>query len=240
LCWLIPEKTDEQNVYQLIVEETLCGGHLSLIEQAKLFADFLAFAQTDEALPLLARLGHKPQKHVLDELVSLLTLSAATLIAVHRNIIPLSSVRKIRRLSPPDQDVLVQIISSLNLGGSKQHKLIDYCTELAVRTKIPLKDLLGEFITVDAPDNHENIPQKAAALLLWLHKQCFPKSTEAEDEFKKSVARLRLPDHIRLEHSPAFEDDRVTLAVNFPDMKAVNKLLPEILRITDKSEGQDQ
>ncbi|MDH3328100.1 MAG: ParB N-terminal domain-containing protein [Desulfobulbaceae bacterium] len=235
MCLVIPEEAEEEFAYKLIVEETSCGRQLSLVEQATLFDNFLKLKPVEDALPLLEKLGYKPQKHILDELVSLLTLSSATLLAIHKGIILPKSARKMRKLSAEDQELLVQLISSLHLGGSKQHKLIDYCTELIMRTNIPLKKLLHEFIADDIQDNNKNIPQQSAALLMWLHKKCFPRSTKAEDEFRKSVAGLCLPEHIHIDHQPSFEDDSVTLSVKFPDLKTVHKALPEILEIARNS-----
>lgn len=232
MCLVIPEEVEEEFSYKLIVEETSCGRLLSLVEQATLFDNFLKLKPVEDALPLLVKLGYKPQKHIVDELVSLLTLGTATLLAIHNGIILPKSARKMRKLSTEDQELLVQLICSLHLGGSKQHKLIDYCTELIMRTNMPLRKLLHEFITGDIPDNNKNIPQQSSALLMWLHKECFPRSTKAEDEFRKAVTGLRLPDHIQLEHSPSFEDDSVTLSVKFPDLKTVHKVFPEILEIT--------
>lgn len=232
MCIIIPEEVKEEFAYELIVEATLYNHHLSLIEQATLLNNFLRLRPVEDALPLLAKLGHKPQKHLLDAIVSLLTLPAATQAAVHAEIIPLKTARRLQKLSHQDQESLVHLITSLHLGGSKQQKLIEYGTELTMRANVPLNKLLHVFLASADQTKHENIPQKAAALLKWLHRQCFPRTTQAEEEFRKIVAGLRLPDHLQLEHSPSFEEDRVKLSVNLPDLQTVNKLLPEIVKIT--------
>ncbi|MDW7773988.1 MAG: hypothetical protein SCH71_13960 [Desulfobulbaceae bacterium] len=234
MCLLIPEGAADQYVYHLLVEDTLCGGNLSLAEQARLFADLLASSPVNDVLPLLAKLGHKPQVYMLEGIVSLLSLHPAVLAAVHRGVIQLKAARNIRKLPPEDQEVLVQLITSLNLGGSKQNKLIDYSAELSLRTGEPLRELLQDFSAGHAAGGNENIPQRAAALLLWLHEKCYPRTTEAEDAFRKSVAALRLPDHMHLEHSLSFEEDNVSLSLLFPDMETVQEALPEILKITEK------
>lgn len=233
LCLLIPETVDDRFLYSLLIEEAVYGSRLSLIEQARLFDRFLQNMPPGEALPLLKKLGHKPQKYILEELLSLLSLCQSAVSAVHLGKISLKTALKMQRLSTENQEVVAHIITSLSLGGSKQGKLIDYCTELIMRTNIPLRQLLGKFIADDEPANRDdNIPQKTGALLLWLHNQCFPRSVEADNAFKKSVAALNLPENVHLGHSPSFEEETVTLSVRLSDLDTARQVLPEILKIT--------
>ena len=233
-CLVIPPEAPELYAYTLLLEDSISGERMSLIQQADLFQRILQFCHFENALPLLAKLGHKPQKYILDELLSLLSLSKDALMAVHRREILLKTARKMIKMSEADQKVIVQLIHSLRLGSSKQHKLVEYCTELIMRTGLPLNSLLHAFCPVDDPGGNPNVPQQAAALLAWLHKKCYPRTEEAETTFKQFAAQLHLPSNIQLEHSPSFEDDRMTLSVTFKDMNSLQQSLPEIIRISDE------
>ncbi len=233
LCLVVPQESPELSVYTILLEESFAGKPMSLIQQADFFNRLLQFCHIEDALPLLSRFGHKPVKYVLEDLLSLLSLGKNSLLAVHRGEILHKTARKMTKMNEADQNVITQLIQALRLGSSKQLKLVEYSTELIMRTGLPLKSLLDEFIAVDDPDN-PNIPQRAAALLGWLQKECSPRTAEAEIKFKEFTAQLRLPAHMQLKHTPSFEDDKLTLIMVFDNMKSLQHLLPEIKRITRK------
>jgi len=234
LCLLVPETTKESYIYELIVEENRFSEKFSVAEQAVLFDRLLKLRPVEALLPLLSQLGYKPQKFVLEELVSILSLPINTLRAVHDGTIPFKSTQKLRRLSPAGQEALMNIITSFHLGGSKQSKIIDYCIEIGMRTNLGPEKLFNEFFANEEPEQKENIPQRTAALLGWLHNKCFPGLTGAEDEFRRSVAQLHLPAHLQLKHTTSFEDDQVTLTVHFHDMETARRILPEIIKVTGR------
>lgn len=232
-CLVIPEETPESIIYELLVEDAVSGSGMSVVEQAMLLKKFLKVKPADAALPLLERLGHKPNVHTIEALTSVLALHKKTISAVHRGIIPLKTAQKMLQVSAPDQEILTRIITSLQLGGSKQNKLIEYSIEMGKRTDLPLDDLFEDFFKDRDFKQEENIPQRAAALLHWLQQKCFPGITKAEEDFRQSIAAMKLPQHLRLDHTVSFEDERITLSVQFPDMKTVRKKIPNIIKITD-------
>jgi hypothetical protein len=227
-----------QDVLRLLVEESLYGRGLSLVEQARLMDSFLPGMPVDAALPLLQAFGHRPQRHMLEELLSLLSLDPAAVAAIHRGQISFPAAMKIRRLPKNDQETAAGLITALRFGSSKQNKFLAYCTELVMRTGLPLRDLLASFTAEGADGDSENIPQRAGALLRELHRTCHPRITEAEAAFRKAAAALKLPDNARLEHAPSFEEDRVTLSLQLHDMEEVRRLLPAILKLTGEKEGR--
>lgn len=231
-CLVIPPDTPQLYIYTIFLEESLSGKQLSLIQQADFLKKMLHFSRVEDTLPLLTKLGFKPQKYILDQLLSLLSLSKDSLLAVHKGEIQQKTARKMVPMAAADQEVIVQLIHSLNLGGSKQQKLVEYCIELIMRTGQPLSSLLQPFIQVDGTDKKQNIPQQAASLLSWLHKQCYPRTQKAELEFRQFTAKLHLPTHLQVKHSPSFEDDQVVLSVTFKDKDSLQLSLPDIIRTT--------
>jgi ParB family chromosome partitioning protein len=233
-CLMIPPEAPELYVYTLLLEESLSGTRMSLIQQADFFRRILQFSHVEDALPLLAKLGHKPQRFILDGLLSLLSLGKDALAAVHKGEILQKTARKMLHMDEADQKVLVLLIHSLKMGSSKQQKLVEYCNELIMRTGLPLSTLLHDFIPAAEPGKNLNIPQQAAALLSRLHDTCYPRTAAAELEFKQFVAKFGLPETMRLDHSPSFENDEVILTVSFEDKNSLQQTLPEIAQILQK------
>lgn len=231
----LPPTAEKTDVLLLIAEQNSFRDKLSQAEQASFFKAYLEQKPLAEALPLLEKFGYKPQKHVLQSLLDLLKLDKSALIAVHEGTIALKAAPKLLKLASPDQKLLVEIIKSLHLGGSKQQKLLDYCTELLMRTNEPLSTLLTPFFEGDKLADTDNIPQKAGALITWLHKKCYPRSTVAEEEFKTSVNKLNLPNHIQLDHTPSFEDDKVILSVSFQNLQEAANSLSQLQNTPGKT-----
>jgi len=230
-CLLVPEDTPAHTIYPLFLEHALIGSRLSLAEQVAFFDRLLPHCSSNDALPFLARLGHKSNMHELEALLSLRSLGTPARLALHQNILTFAAARKLLRLQQSDQQTLVALIASLHLGGSKQQKLIESCTELVKRSGNDARTVLAPFFATQSDVQPENIPQRAAALLKWLHRECFPRSTMAENEFTRRVSQLDLPANIGVLHAPAFEDDTVSLSLSFADFTALEKVLPSIRKI---------
>ena len=236
-CIVVPAHCSALHLYSFLLEQSLEGNPLSLVEQCAFFANLRKTCTVEDILPLLAKLGHKPNKHQLDELLGLRKLAQTAQLALHRGILNYTSGRKLLRLSQADQETLVAMITRFQLGGSKQQKLIDQGTELLRRDRKELKDITTPFLEKMDMSRQENIPQQAAALLDWLHEQCFPRSVLAENEFSRCVAQLNLPSTMRIGHSPFFEEDSVTLALTFADWVSLQKSLPAIHHILAASDS---
>lgn len=221
LCRLVPPGSPAPAVYAILLEHSLTGGEMSIAQQIAFFDGLLQTCSMDDAQPLWARLGHRPGRNGLAELLSLKALARPALVALHRGILSFNSARKTVRLAPGDQQTLVDIITRLQLGGSKQQKLIELCTELIMRRKEDLQTILQPFFSREESGQPENIPQRSAALLQWLHNENFPSSDAAEREFARFVQQLGLPPNAEVRHTPAFEDDAVTLCLRFPDPESM-------------------
>ena len=229
-CLCLPANTPQPQIYSIILEAALLEGQLSIIEQAVFLKKARTKCSQNELLDMMQKLGHKPQKHIVDNILNLLSLERGTLQAVHEGIIGQNNARKLLKLSAPDQKILVELISALHIGGSKQKKLIELCTELVIRRQKSLSSILHQFYPDILLEGDGNIPQHVSTLLNWLHKECFPKTSEAEANFERFVSQLNLPPHCKLQHSKSFEDDSVDLSIHFKTLRSMQIQLPEIIK----------
>lgn len=223
---LVPAETPLFMRLQLLLEHAQTGSELSIIEQAMLLKKAAQWLPEQECLALLARLGHRPVPHVLRELISLLELDETVVTALHGQVLHPRAGRRLARLKAEDQQEIVHRITSLHLGGSRQQKLIDLATELIMRRNQPFREILKEMEEERKGRQEDNIPQQASSLLRWLQRQCFPRSEAAAAEFRRFCRRLELPDGVRIRHTPAFEDDRLTLEIDFRDQRQLEQWWP--------------
>lgn len=230
-CLVAPAHRPSLYFFSLLLEQSLLGNPLTLAEQSAFFASLCTTCAVEEALPLLAKLGYQPNRHQLDELLGMQNLSRSALLALHRGVISNASARKLLRVPRPDQETLVALINRFQLSGSKQQKLIELSTELLQREQRRAEDIVAPFLKKIEKPGQENIPQQAAALLAWLNEQCFPRSVRAESEFSRRVAQLDLPSTMRVEHSPSFEENSVTLSLKLADWDALQEILSGIRQI---------
>lgn len=239
LCHIFPAETKKTDIFSLILEEAKTGRPLSIVEQVVFFDKLLKESPEKEAIHFLAQLGQKPQKHILYDLLKLRSLSEPVLKSIHSGILQVKNGRKLLDLSEADQKLIVNLITSLHLGGSKQRKLIDLCKELIYRKDSPLKNILSDFQESQEHEQPENLPQHATALLSWLEGQCSPRLSQTENNFKRQVASLNLPPSMKISHAKAFEDDEITLSLRFSDWQSLGKMLEEIknLMLENKSDS---
>lgn len=167
-----------------------------------------------DLLSILALMGHKPQQHVADELISLLALADAALLAVHRGILTAKSAKLLRRFSCQDQVSVVKLVQKYRPGGSKQYKLVEMLAELALRWNTSVASILEELIPAEQRQEINNGPQQMQTLLRRLTALCFPDKTRLDRQFHHFVSSLSLPKDVSVAPSTSFEDDCLTLCLH--------------------------
>ena len=216
-----------QLIFSTLLQHQLIGSSLSIIEQAIFFKKAMACQPAESVITLLPILGYREKSHIPAELISLLDLDPTAKLELHRGVLSQRAGKKLLLFSSADQKVLAELISALQLGGSKQQKLIEFVLELTKRLQISADELLNSWGEKEK-DKQYNGPQKAASLLSWLQRKCSPRSVAEEENFTKFCQQLQLPPGVRLSHTLSFEDEHVTLIVDFESRKELKKKWPQI------------
>jgi len=214
-------------IFTTLLSHQLIGSSLSIIEQAIFFKKAMTLLPAEEIITFLPLLGYKKKLHIPSELISLLTLDPTAQRALHNGVLSSQSGKKLLQFSPADQQALTELICALQLGGSKQQKLINFVLELTKRLQISGRELLDRWQEKEKDKQH-NGPQRAASLLSWLQRKCSPRSVAEEEGFRKFCGQLRLPAGVRLSHTLSFEDEQVTLQVDFKSRRELEKIWPQI------------
>ncbi|MGB5685381.1 MAG: hypothetical protein WBM35_06200 [Candidatus Electrothrix sp.] len=225
---LSEEKLENQlHLFTTLLQHQLLSGSLTVIEQAIFFQKARLALKEQEVLSLLPMLGLKAKPHIPGELISLLDLEPAVQLGLHRGIISQRSGKKLARFLPDDQKQLTEVIDNYQLGGSKQQKLIERFFQLTQREKVSVEVLLGRWQDREK-DKQLNGPQRTSSLLRWLDRECQPRLTEAEEAFRKFSGQLQLPAGIGLEHSLSFEEEQVTLNMDFSSKEELARMWPQL------------
>ncbi len=213
--------------FKILLGHQLTGSSLSVIEQAVFLQKAMNSLAIEEVIDLLPMLGLKAKPHVPEQLISLLGLDVSVQLGLHKGIISQRSGKKLARFPQEDQKKVAEIIDEYQLGGSKQQKLIDQVFQLSKRERISAEKLLGRWCEREK-FKQLNGPQRIASLLKWLDQECQPRFTQAEEDFRQFRSQMKLPSGVRIDHSPAFEEERMTLSMDFSSRKKLACVWPKI------------
>lgn len=193
----------------------LCRSHLDSAGQESLFA----------------AVGIPAQSRYLGRLLELLTLENEAQNGLMEGRITESFARELLRLTAEDRAAFLSLVNLLNLGGGKQKRLLSLLRDLAGRMAVPLADYVEREEIQTILSHHEmNIPQKGQVLLQLLQDHHSPSLAAVEKSFASWHQKLDLPGSCSVRHSPAFEQDAVSLSVTFPGPQHLQVFLEKVRR----------
>jgi hypothetical protein len=214
-------------IFTLLLHYCRIHTPLSPMEQGECLARMHEFLTEPELIEVLPLLGHGKKKHLVDELMGLRGLDRSVQLCLHEGLLNLRSAAKISRLAGGDQQTIVSLVREFQLGGTKQQQLIERMTELSKRLQCRCEDLVTRW-REEEKERQLNGPQRAASLLRWLDHNCFPQYRAAEQEFSRFCKTLQLPATVRVEHEVSFENDRITLCMDFANRDQLAEQWPKI------------
>lgn len=232
-CQLLPPATPPFHCFALQILADLAGPQASPIAQAHLLRQARQVLGVQEQLRLLGLMGYKPQPYKLKELLALLSLDQAAVFALHRGTLSPKSAKLCLPLAAEEQQLLVEVITSHRLGGSKQQKLVEMVTELSRRHQQPITTLLQCRRPTAEATAADNPPQRLQALMQHLQEQCHPDETAAEQRFLALVQELHPPETVRIRHCLSFEDESLEVCLRLADVDSLRRQWPEIRKIVE-------
>lgn len=233
LCQLLPPATPPFHCFALQILADLTGPQASPVAQAHLLRQARQVLGEPEQLRLLGLMGYKPQPYKLKELLALLSLDHAAVLALHRGTLSPKSAKLCLPLAPEEQQLLVELITSHRLGGSKQQKLVEMVTELSRRHQLPITTLLKSWRSTAEETTVDNPPQRLQALMQQIQEQCHPDETAAEQRFLALVQELRPPETIRIRHCLSFEDESLEVCLRVANAATLRRQWPGIKKIVE-------
>ena len=178
-------------------------------------------------------LGIKNRRDI-DTLIRIDELNETTKQSIAHGTISTKTIGLILDLDNRSRSVILKWISDLNLNVNQQLKYIDYLIDISSREGKPIADIMDEdrFLTL-LKDKELNTPQKAKKMLVFLRARRLPLLTDSEKKFDKMIQNLKLPDGVRITHSPFFERKNYFLEIVFDNGRDLKKTIDNLARIED-------
>ncbi len=139
----------------------------------------------------------------------------------------------------PDRDAILPWFQSLHLSFSKQLELLDYLTTLSRRAGNSPTDWLERPELVELlADPALSKSEKSNRLWEKLREWCFPRSSQAQQQFLHYLKALKIYQHpeMRLIPPPAFEDSSYRLELRFQDRSQLARQLQQLQQMVDQPE----
>lgn len=214
-CLQTNDAIDTNQLLTLIAEEQMLTGPLSPIQTARL----IALAAECDPQPDSDFIKHLTGLHsitIRQQLMDLLSLDESIRTAIHEGKCSVQTGLFLLKLTQSDRSLLFDIFSKLSLNANKQRRLIDLCRIIAANRQCTIADIFKTDYPEMIDKPIDNIPQKSALLMKSLYHTSHPLSSRAEETFNVRMKEVKLPGNCRIRHSPSFEQDTVTLEIDFP------------------------
>jgi ParB family transcriptional regulator, chromosome partitioning protein len=235
-----PEETPAAWCLEAAFQDNVCGRGFNPMEAARMIEKLLQHFDPETVrrryLPLL---GLPPSRQQLQKAACLLALEAPwqELAARHR-LTPEAAVL-VSQWAGPDREAVLPWFQSLRLSYSNQLELFEYLTTLSRRAGNPpaqwlkrpeLDNLWADPVLTPA--------EKTGRLWETLRRWCYPRASEAKEQFQHHLKALKLYQHptIRLEPPPAFEDASFRLELRFQDRSQLARQLQQLQEVLEQQD----
>lgn len=233
-CLVVSKRVPKIEIFDMLLAEIQLTRQLTIVEKAIFLKKIIPLADERQIVKeYLPRLGLAPDPFVLQQTLKLLELEKPILLNMHQGYVNETVARDLIALPVQDRTILFEIIAALRPSFSNQKKLIRICQELAGRENKNIAALLDND-EVYAILHHQdaNPPQKTKKLMAWLARRQKPRFIQAEEEFSRFIAAIRLPGNVSVAHTPFFEDDKVTLSIRFRNLESLQHVWEKIKHAT--------
>jgi len=228
-CLVLEQSISEVEILLLVAEEQYLYAPLTPIESARLVALCDQFCTHSETASILIYSKTNTRNEFQrKKIVKLLDIEEPIRTNIHTGAIGLKTAFALAEMSRSDRLSLYDIFIKLALNSNKQRRVIDLCNIIATSKQCSI----SEFLSVNYPEflqkTVDNVPQAVNRLLHDLYKRSHPLSSHVEKQFAEKTKKLHLPQSCSLTHSPAFEQDSVTLGIEFKTVDELTRIWPKI------------
>ena len=121
------------------------------------------------------------------------------------------------------------LITKLKFNFNQQKHLIEYLNDIShIENKIIAEILEEDAFKKVCFDTRMNNPQKVKQVLREMRSRIFPKLTDAEQAFKKTVSALDLPAGVRIDAAPFFESPHYRMEILFRNGDALKEKIERL------------
>jgi hypothetical protein len=229
-CRVVQSGIAPHLLFNIILKDQTSSNSLTLAEKAMFLLRASEFFPKDKLASMFFNdLGIKRKQSFVDDLLTLLGQKQAFIEQVDSGLIEEQMLTELLRLKESDRGALLSLFNQLNLGTSKQKRMLSLLRDAAYKSGSTLHQYLdNEDIQSILADINLNIPQKISHLDRFLQLQIFPQILAAENDFAAEVKKINLNQNQQITHTQAFEKDTVTLATEFQSLDECRSFLEKM------------
>lgn len=207
------------------------------------------FNEVEKGMILNRLIQHVPREEILRDYMRLLELpSHAPTLEIFLSLkrldqamkeslvyarISFQTIKAFMEMTPETRSILFQWMETLRFNSNHQGQFIAYTTDISIREKKKISQLLTEQQFLDLLDNKKlNNPQKIRRLLNILKLRCFPLLSGYEKIFQERVRSMKLPKGTRVYHPPFFEGSDYRFEIPFKSGKQLKKKIDTLKTVT--------
>lgn len=130
------------------------------------------------------------------------------------------------------RSTIFEWIFNLKFNLNQQLKYINYLIDISIKDNEAISGILSnsEYLKV-YQDRDLNRPQKAKKILGLLRTRRYPRLSDSEKSFSRKISSLKLPDRVKIEHSPYFESEDYRLEITYKTGKELKLKIDELANI---------
>ena len=229
-CRVVQSGIDPHLLFSIILMDQAASNSLSLAEKAMFLLKASEFFPKNKLASMFFNdLALKRKQSFVDDLLTLLSQNQVFIEQADSGLIEEQMLTELLRLKEADRVALLDLFCQLNLGASKQKRMLSLLRDATYKSGATLHQYLkSEDIQSILADNNLNIPQKISHLDRFLQLQIFPQILAAENNFTAEVKKIKLNPNQQITHAQAFERDTVTLATEFQSLDECRSFLEKI------------
>lgn len=146
----------------------------------------------------------------------------------------MKTIKALMETDPDSRFTLFQWIKNLRFNFNQQLLFIDNTIDISIKEGEGVSQVLQSKPLIRIKeDTRLNLPQKAKYVLAYLKNRKFPFLTRSEEAFETMISNLKLPERVKISHSPFFEDPDYRLEIRFRDGKALGETVKKLSQLNN-------
>lgn len=233
------EKNDLE-FFLLSLQENLTTRSFNMVEKAMALQKLHCLFRVDSSeiiktyLPLFSL---EPNEKILNTFLALAEMEEEVKTSILREEVSRFNIRLFAKMSSEDRLAVVSVLSHLKLGESRLREMLTLLLEISRRDGVRIRDILRRSDLQSILSQKElTPPQRTERVKRFLFCLRNPRMSEKEEEFKKKVASLHLPEGVSLHSPPFFEGKGLKLEFQFRTTEEYRAIVEFLSKLAHKEE----
>jgi len=212
------EEPDDGRALLFAVEENLAVRELTYLEKAEIVARLETFGLSELRLrkKILPLLEIPPTRPHLDLFLAMAKFDSEIKDFIASRGVSIAAAQLLAELAPKDRKAVVPLLAPLS--RNKQIEMIEDLRDIGRMKRFSVRKILqSEEIRAILGSDAWPAVQKSERIRQIVKRMRYPRLAAWQEEFDSALRRLKWPRDVRIEPSPYFEDDWMSVTFRFRD-----------------------